>query len=255
MGKISQKVDKMFDFNSFIRNEENPKRICILGQTGSGKTFFGNVLSLKIMQVFKIPVIVVDPKHEQKFKQLNPVDQQFVNRRLIQKRVLHALKLGSEIIEDIRVPEFAAALCWTMENMVWYCEETVQYYGKDSTTFPSKYPLTYKINQQGRERGVWVLSSTQKLSQFNFAFVDQASDIFVFFLLPRERMVLEDQMGYTRDSLKLPDDEKFSFYHVHAGSEPVWYPAIKSTYAENQEKKGVKPKPAFDDGDEIEDGV
>lgn len=236
-----------FDMKKFLKSEET-RRILVLGATGSGKTVFANNLSLNLLQYRHMPVIVIDAKREEKFRRLRSLSAAFVNNRRQWKVKLQSLKQNGVEINDYRVPEFGAACVWEMQKSCLYVEEMVEYYDKNSVTFPQHYPLTYKVLQQGREKGIWFIGSTQMVSQLNLSFIKQASDVFLFAVRNVEARQLEKSMGVDEGTFKFSAEKKFDFYHIPQSHEdPIHYPAIRMKKADDPETEEVENSEFWDE--------
>ena len=206
------KEAQTFNMNHFSREFRKSKRVVIVGSSGSGKTFFGSYLSNKISNHAHVPILIVDTKHEKKFRNTQLVNDYWINNPTPTKRKISDIAIGHEIIRDYRV---------------LYIEEIVEHVPKNSVSFPQTNPLLYKVLQQGRERGVSVIVATQRVAQLNLSFVDEATDIFIFRVNSRESKFIEDSFRLPKSSIDFEDVEDFSFYHVAQGKNPVLFKPLK----------------------------
>lgn len=218
-----------FDLVKFAYGFRSSKRIVILGASGSGKTFFANLLTRGISNRARIPVLIVDTKREIKFRRTPQITHEWVNAITPTKRKIQSIRLNNEIIADYRVAEFAAAICWTVQNCCLYVEEIVELVGKNSVQFPQTNPLLYKILQQGRERNCSLICATQRAAQLNLSFVDEATDIFIFQINSREQKFVEDNFRLPKNSLNFSGKPQFGFYHIAAGRDPVFFNPIPNS--------------------------
>lgn len=200
-----------FDILSFVK-ERNPMRISMLGSTGSGKSTLAKHLLYGIQQYQKKKILVSDPKGDMDdFKILSMSD--FNNNTFI-RRLFNLNFEGKEIIDHAIIAEWLSILCVHFAPSTLYLDEVADCVGKKDELNKS-HRWVYKVLQQGRSRKLNIIVGTQKVSQFNYAFSDESTDIFVFECWNRELRAIEKGLGLDNLSLNFNHDEDYSFFWVN----------------------------------------
>lgn len=209
-----------FSLSEFMKKKSD-FRILALGVTGSGKTYFLNKLCNRIMKR-GLPVLVVDTKAEfgemsrHRIKNFEP---SVMWRQNTWKRKISNMSLDGVLVEEPRlIVEFCAKVVWEIAPAVLYVEEVVESVRK-LEQMPHTTPALYKVLQQGRARRASLLVATQRYQQLNDSFIDQASDIFLFYMPSGDIERVEKRFGLKPKTLTF--ENKYDFWHIPRNTQPI----------------------------------
>ncbi len=227
----------------FVKNLDNHFRFCFFGATRSGKTVAARQILHVIQQYRKNRVFVVDTKWE--FDDIKDFHVSDLNFGAVMRKIREVRIDGVKYEKPRDLAEFCAAMTWHFRPAMLYLEEIAAFIDVNEH-LPLSHPLVYKILQQGAAESRNICVATQKVSQCHKAFVDQASDVFLFAVKPRECEAFERVMSLPKGSIhfNLPD-ELYCFYHVSCISEPEKYRPLKikkktgRPSGKNTEKKNI----------------